>query len=91
MIKKLLQKYHIWKHAKSQYKKVFNEGTLLNAFYKSKTIFIHIPKTAGASLVKAIYGDVTLEGHRSFYFNSIVLNILFITSFKPNINGLSIR
>ena len=75
MIKKLLRKYHIWKHAKSQYKKVFNEGTLLNAFFKSKTIFIHIPKTAGVSLVKAIYGDVTLEGHRSFYFNSIALNI----------------
>ena len=75
MIKKLLRKYHIWKHAKSQYKKIFNEGTLLNAFYKSKTIFIHIPKTAGVSLVKAIYGDVTLEGHRSFYFNSIALNI----------------
>ena len=75
MIKKLLRKYHIWKHAKSQNKKVFNEGTLLNAFYKSKTIFIHIPKTAGVSLAKAIYGDVTLEGHRSFYFNSIALNI----------------
>jgi len=75
MIKELLRKYYIWKHAKSQSKKVFNEGTLLNAFYKSKTIFIHIPKTAGVSLVKAIYGDVTLEGHRSFYFNSIALNI----------------
>ncbi|MFT4645417.1 MAG: hypothetical protein ACI8ZX_001833 [Planctomycetota bacterium] len=75
MIKKLLRKYQIWKHAKSQNKKVFNKGTLLNAFYKSKTIFIHIPKTAGFSLVKAIYGNVTLEGHRSFYFNSIALNI----------------
>ena len=75
MIKELLRKYYIWKHAKSQSKKVFNEGTLLNAFYKSKTIFIHIPKTAGVSLLKAIYGDVTLEGHRSFYFNSIALNI----------------
>ena len=75
MIKSLLQKYHNWKYAKSQYKKIFIEGTLLNAFYKSKTIFIHIPKTAGVSLAKAIYGDVTLEGHRSFYFNSIALNI----------------
>ena len=75
MIKYLLLKYRIWKHAKSQHNKIFIEGTLLNAFYKSKTIFIHIPKTAGVSLVKAIYGDVTLEGHRSFYFNSIALNI----------------
>ena len=75
MIKNLLQKYRIWKHAKSQNTKVFVKGTLLHAFYNSKTIFIHIPKTAGVSLVKAIYGDVTSEGHRSFYFNSLALNI----------------
>ena len=75
MIRKLLLKYRVWKYAKSQHKKAFINGTLLNAFYKSKTIFIHIPKTAGVSLAKAIYGDVTLEGHRSFYFNMIALNI----------------
>ena len=75
MIKYLLLKYRTRKHAKSQHNKIFIEGTLLNAFYKSKTIFIHIPKTAGVSLAKAIYGDVILEGHRSFYFNSIALNI----------------
>ena len=75
MIKKLLRKYRIWKHAKSQKEEAFKQGTLLNAFYKTKTIFIHIPKTAGVSLLKAIYGEVTLTGHRSFYFNSIILNI----------------
>ena len=75
MIKRLLRKYCTWKYAKSQHKEVFKEGTLLNAFYKSKTIFIHIPKTAGVSLLKAIYGDVTLSGHRNFYFNRIALNI----------------
>ena len=75
MIKDILKKYRTWKHAKSQSEKIYIEGTLLNAFYKSKTIFIHIPKTAGVSLVKAIYGNVTLEGHRSFYFNSIVLDV----------------
>ena len=75
MIKYLLLKYRTWKYAKSQHNKIFIEGTLLNAFYKSKTIFIHIPKTAGVSLAKAIYGDVSFEGHRSFYFNSIALNI----------------
>ena len=75
MIKKLLQKYRTWKFAKNQCNQVFNKGTLLNAFYKSKTIFIHIPKTAGVSLIKAIYGDVSLSGHRSFYFNSIALGV----------------
>ena len=75
MIKYLLLKYRTWKYAKSQQNKIFIEGTLLNSFYKSKTIFIHVPKTAGVSLAKAIYGDVSFEGHRSFYFNSIALNI----------------
>ena len=75
MIKSLLRKYRTWRHAKSQHKSVFINGTLLNAFYESKTIFIHIPKTAGVSLIRAIYGDVSLSGHRSFFFNSIVLDI----------------
>lgn len=74
MIKRLLQKYHIWRLAIAHRNLIVKQGTLLNAFYKSKTIFIHVPKTAGVSLVKAIYGEVTLSGHRSFYFNSIVLN-----------------
>ena len=73
IIKRLLKKYHTWKFAKSQRYKVFKKGTLLNAFHESKTIFIHIPKTAGMSLLKAIYGDVTREGHRSLYFNRIAL------------------
>ena len=60
----------------SQKKEVFRNGTLLNAFYKTKTIFIHIPKTAGVSLLRSIYGDVTLTGHRTYHFNSLVLNLL---------------
>ncbi len=75
MIRRLLQRYRTWRYIKSQQNKVFQEGTLLNAFYKTKTIFIHIPKTAGVSLLKAVYGDVSLEGHRSFYFNRIALKI----------------
>ena len=54
--------------AKKQRSKVLKDGTLLNAFNKRKIIFIHIPKTAGVSLVKSIFGDVTLEGHRSVSF-----------------------
>ena len=73
MFSVLLRRYHTWRLAVNHRNLVIKNGTLLNAFYKSKTIFIHIPKTAGVSLVKAIYGDVTLSGHRSFYFNSIVL------------------
>ena len=54
--------------AKKQRSKVLKDGTLLNAFNNKKIIFIHIPKTAGISLVKSIFGDVTLEGHRSVSF-----------------------
>ena len=54
--------------AKKQRSKVLKDGTLLNSFNKRKIIFIHIPKTAGVSLVKSIFGDVTLEGHRSVSF-----------------------
>jgi hypothetical protein len=54
--------------ARKQRHKVLKRGTLLNSFDKRKIIFIHIPKTAGISLVKSIFGDVTLEGHRSVSF-----------------------
>ena len=53
---------------KKQRSKVLKDGTLLNAFNNKKIIFIHMPKTAGISLVKSIFGDVTLEGHRSVSF-----------------------
>jgi len=76
MIKRLLRKYQTWRYANSQKYKVKQDGTLLNAFYNTKTIFIHIPKTAGVSLLNAIYDDVILlESHRSMYFNKIALNI----------------
>jgi|TARA_B110000014_G_scaffold216963_1_gene171305 hypothetical protein len=68
MINRLLRKYRDWRFATSQKYKVKQEGTLLNAFNKKKIIFIHIPKTAGISLMKSIFGDVTLESHRSVSF-----------------------
>ena len=69
MIKRILNKIRKARFAKRQLDKIHQKGSLLHAFYESKTIFIHIPKTAGISLVKSIFGDVTLEGHRyvSFY------------------------
>jgi len=68
MINRLLRKYRDWRFTTSQKYKVKQDGTLLNSFNKRKIIFIHIPKTAGISLVKSIFGDVTLEGHRSVSF-----------------------
>lgn len=44
-----------------------NPNALLNAFIAQKAIFVHIPKTAGISLVKTIYGDnIERGGHRKF-------------------------
>jgi len=68
MIKRILNKIRKARFAKRQLDKIHQKGSLLHSFYESKTIFIHIPKTAGISLVKSIFGDVTLEGHRSVSF-----------------------
>ena len=73
MIRKLINIIKEWRFAKSQSFLLMKEGTLLNAFYKSKTIFLHIPKTAGTSLVYAIYGDVKGGGHRSISFYRYIL------------------
>ena len=70
MFKRLIKKYKFWKFTKWQKSKIQKEGTLFNAFLKTKTIFIHIPKTAGISIIKSAYGDVTLGGHRNMYFYS---------------------
>jgi len=71
MLKELRDLIKQKRFARSQAYLFKKNGTLLNAFGNSKTIFIHIPKTAGMSLVKAIYGDVIGGGHRkvSFYRN----------------------
>ena len=68
MLRKLLNKIKAIRFAKSEKHKVYLNGSLLNAFYKTKSIFIHIPKTAGTSLVQSIYGDVSAEGHRNIEF-----------------------
>ena len=42
-----------------------NPNALLNAFIAQKAIFVHIPKTAGISVIKSIYGkNVERGGHR---------------------------
>ena len=75
MIKRILNKIRKARFAKRQLDKIHKKGTLMNSFYESKTIFIHIPKTAGISLVKSIFGDVTLEGHRSVsYYKQVFKN-----------------
>ena len=59
---------------KKQMRKIHLKGSLLNAFYSKKIIFVHIPKTAGISVAKAIFGDVSLEGHRSIIFYKNLFN-----------------
>jgi hypothetical protein len=59
---------------KKQMRKIHLKGSLLNAFYSKKIIFVHIPKTAGISVAKAIFGDVSLEGHRSVMFYKNLFN-----------------
>ena len=75
MIKRILNKIRKARFAKRQLDKIHKKGSLLHSFYESKTIFIHIPKTAGISIIKSVYGDVTLGGHRSMYFYSRIFNL----------------
>ena len=74
--------------AKSQRRKIKKKNSLIHSFYNNKTIFIHIPKTAGISIIKSIYGNVTNEGHRSIYFYKQVFeknfNDFFTFSFVRN-------
>ena len=70
-----MRKYRTFRDAVSQRGKVTKKGTLLNAFNETRTIFVHIPKTAGISLLSAIYGNVSLESHRSIFFNQTALNV----------------
>lgn len=88
MIKKIINQFRASIFASSQRYKLYKEGALLHAFYNTNTIFIHIPKTAGVSLVCAIYGDVSNEGHRNFSFYQNVfkkeIKKYFIFSFVRN-------
>ena len=77
MIKRILNKIREARFAKKQLDKIYQKGSLLHSFYESKTIFIHIPKTAGVSLVKSIFGDVKLEGHRSVSFYKQVFGKIY--------------
>ena len=47
-----------------------SESNMLKVFDEKKCIFFHIPKTAGISLVKALFGDLDW-GHRdvNYYIN----------------------
>jgi len=73
-IRNINQYFKKIKFTKWEKKKILKDGTLFNAFDKTKTIFIHIPKTAGISIIKSVYGDVSLGGHRSMHFYSKIFD-----------------
>lgn len=68
MLRKILDQIRERKLVQLKRHLLHKEGTLLNAFYQSKTIFVHIPKTAGISVVRALYGEVKGGGHRKISF-----------------------
>ncbi len=73
ILKNIKQYFKKLKFVRDQKKNLTKKGTLLHVFSEKKQIFIHIPKTAGISVVKAFFGDVTLEGHRSVCFYKQVI------------------
>ena len=63
---------------------MFNDSNdnMLKVFDKKKCIFFHIPKTAGISLVKALFGDLDW-GHRDVkYYRNVFNKKKFDSYFK---------
>lgn len=88
MIKFRLNNIKERKLAKSKVHLVNEPDNLLFAFKQTKTLFIHIPKTAGISMINAIYGNVNGGGHRSFNFYKYIygenISNFFTFSFVRN-------
>jgi len=61
--------------------RIYKKNSLFNRFSSTKTIFIHIPKTAGTSLVNAIY-NINPEGHKSVLFLKEIFKNNFSSFFK---------
>ena len=61
--------------------RIYKKNSLFNKFLLTKTIFIHIPKTAGTSLVNAIY-NINPEGHKSVMFFKEIFRNNFNNFFK---------
>jgi hypothetical protein len=59
-------------------KEISKQNSLLSSFLKTKSIFVHIPKTAGVSVVKGLYGEVKGGGHPS----AITYRKVFKNNFK---------
>ena len=81
MIRRLLNIIRAQNNDRLYRKNLHVEGSLLNKFYKTKTIFIHIPKTAGTSLVRSIYSKPP-EGHRTAAFLRSIFKDRFTEYFK---------
>ena len=75
MMRKIIQYIRQVSFLRIEKRKITQQGTLINAFQTKKVIFIHIPKTAGISLIRAVYGDVDFGGHRDYgFYNQIFFN-----------------
>ena len=61
ILKNIKQYFKKLKFVRDQKKNLTKKGTLLHVFSEKKQIFIHIPKTAGISVVKAFFGDVNQQ------------------------------
>ena len=73
LIRYLTDKIRKKRFIKSQKLLFYEKGSLFNSFLTTRTIFIHIPKTAGLSLINSVYGDVNGGSHRTFSFYKEIL------------------
>ncbi len=78
----LLNKIRERRFANSQKYLIDKKSTLFNAYKNKGIIFVHIPKTAGLSIIKSIFGNVYGSGHRTITFFKMVFGDEFNQFYK---------
>ena len=65
--KRLKEKYWEYRNLQEYLRYKKTEGNTYNCFDKTQTIFIHIPKAGGISVIKSLYGEQAEGiGHRTY-------------------------
>ena len=79
---KIFRNFRRRRISNNSFEKLYIHGTLLNSFRIKRMIFFHIPKTAGVSIIKSIFGNVTLESHRRVWFYKNIFGDLYNDYYK---------
>ena len=80
ILNKIKNSYREFNRLKIDRLSMKNPNSLFSVLKQQKVLFIHIPKTAGISLIRSLYGEnIELGGHRNYkYFQmNIVYDLVY--------------